>query len=169
MKKIFILTFSAICVNLSAQISSTAHQAFTLQDGTTNIILDLDGDVQIKERGGSRILVETTVSIDNGSPAILDYWINEEKRYETFMEVMAGGTVKIYTQKRKDIALRRSVSTETRGTDDKSAGDTNDGDVYFSKGKEIKCTEKITYTVYIPSYMTAVNANGVPATASTGH
>lgn len=151
MKLFFLFVFTATILNLNAQTTASINQVITLKSNINNIIIELNGNVIIKEYRGSRVLIETKVSIDNGSSSILNYWLNTEKRYSILIDSINNSTLKIYSEKRCGDYFRSSVTSGCYETDDSQ--NTKKGVTFYSKGDEVKCTENITYIVYMPSFI----------------
>ena len=121
---LFILgTFSAF-----SQITKTVHYAFEFKDANSLDMTGLNGEVTVKERGGSRVLVEMNISVENGSGIILDDWI-KKGRYDIDMQIK-GAVAYIFSKHiitEKDIIKRGNPGIEG-----------------------VPMIEKLSYIVYVP-------------------
>lgn len=113
----------------TAQASKIVHQTFTLDKAEKVNINVVAKKINIKETRGSRILVETKVTISVSNPRLLDFICNSG-RYELIKKV--------------DNSLRE-LSLGTKKTND----------VIIIKGKE--CYEELELTVYIPKSVQVIN------------
>ena len=106
-----------------AQVSKTIHQTFTL-DNADKITLNLDSKViNYKETKGTRILVETKITLSLPNQSILDFVVNNG-RYK----------------------LTKSVDATSREISLSSQKNKN---VIVVKGQE--CREDVVHTIYVPS------------------
>lgn len=122
----FCLVFSHAA---SAQVTKTLHQTFTL-DGAEKINVNVVGKtVEIKETKGTRILVETKVTISLPNPRLLDFVANSG-RYDL-------------------------VKTLDAGTRELTLGSKKSNDVIVVKGEE--CKETLEYKIYLPSTVKFAN------------
>lgn len=107
---------------LNAQVTTLLHQAFST-DGASTIRINIDEDnIKIKETKGSRVIIETRISISLPNKNLLDF-IAGNGRYDL---------IKSYDTSTKEIVLSSK--------DHKN--------VLIVKG-EI-CEEMLDYTIYIP-------------------
>jgi uncharacterized ubiquitin-like protein YukD len=116
---IFVFSIPA-CI---AQVSKTIHQTFTL-DNAEKITLDLDSkDINYKETKGTRILVETKITLSLPNQSLLDFVVNNG-RYNLIKSVDATSReISLSSQKNKNVIVVR--------------------------GKE--CVEDVVHTIYVPS------------------
>ena len=135
MRLIYTLLFSiGFYCGLSAQVTTTLHQTI-LASGADEVSFALEGDIEIRETKGSRIIVETVISLESDNAALLDYLANSG-RYDILQSVSEAESMITLTSKER----------------------TN---VIIIKGKE--CNEEIKYVVYLPEgiknteNLTAVN------------
>jgi hypothetical protein len=111
------------------QVSKTLHQTFTL-DGAEKVNVNVVGkNVELKETKGSRILVETKVTISLPNPRLLDFVANSG-RYDLLKTVDAG-------TRELTIASKKS------------------NDVIVVKGQE--CSEVLEYVIYLPESVKFAN------------
>lgn len=112
-----------------AQITKTIHYAFDFKNAVSIDLLGLGGKVEVRSRGGSRILVEMNIGIENGSGVLMDNLI-QEGHFD--VEMTMDGTVAVI--RRKELPINgRNIK---RGNDDET--------------KWTPCTETVTYVVYVP-------------------
>lgn len=109
-----------------AQVTQTSHYTFSA-DKAKQIKLELDGSVEVRERGGSRILIEVHVQVDNGNNGILANWV-KEGRYDVLAEVTPeSDLLRVYSRERQ--AEEKYHQTDNL---------------------RLKCNEKVSYIVYVP-------------------
>ena len=125
----FFKAFSSILiVGLSisacfAQVSKTIHQTFTLDDAEKiNVNLETK-EINYKETKGTRILVETKITLSLPNQSLLDFVVNNG-RYNLIKSV--------------DV-ISREISLSSK----------KNKNVIILKGQE--CKEIIVHTIYVPS------------------
>jgi len=112
-----------------AQVSKTLHQTFTL-DGAEKINVNVVGKkVELKETKGTRILVETKVTISLPNPRLLDF-VTNSGRYDLIKKMNAS---------------TRELSLESKKSND----------VIVIKGEE--CKEVLEYKIYLPETVKFAN------------
>ena len=108
----------------SQNVTQTIHQAITATE-TQQVILQLDGEVEIRETKGTRVLLESTVLLNVPNTALLDYLIGSG-RYAIAQTIdEAAGTMTLTSKKRTNAVM--------------------------VKGAE--CREEIKHVVYIPTHI----------------
>ncbi len=75
-----VLIVTAGWITSRAQMEKTIHQSFMLEN-VKSVSLQLNWDIEIVPWEGSALMTETVVKLYDASPAILNYLIEEEKRY----------------------------------------------------------------------------------------
>lgn len=112
-----------------AQVSKTIHQTFTL-DAAEQVNINVVGKkVEMKETKGSRILVETKITISLPNDRLLDFVCNSG-RYD----------------------LIKTLNASTR---ELTISSKKSNDVIMIKGEE--CQEVLEYTIYIPTSVRYAN------------
>lgn len=129
---LLLLTLVACSASLQAQATASTNQTITTQ-GVDQLELNLfSPDVEIRETKGSRLIVESHITIEGlSNSALLDYVIK------------AG---------RYDLETKSDASTQTLTLTRKT-----DVRVLMSKGQE--CTERVRYIVLVPSAIKNVKTN----------
>ena len=113
---------------IQAQVNQTSHYTFP-SEKAKHVTLELDGDVEVRERGGSRILIEVHVQVDNGNNGILTNWV-KQGRYDVLAETSEDGTVlRVYSRERK--------------VDEK---------YHQTENLRLKCNERVSYIVYVSQF-----------------
>lgn len=137
-------TFFTIClfwfVSMSAYsqaVTQTIHQAITCSDIQT-VVLQLDGEVEMKETKGTRILMETTVTVNAPNTALLEYLISSG-RYNIAQQTNAADASLTLTSNKR-------------------------ANVIMVKGAE--CKEEIKHVIYLPAHI-KFTQNNSSATASS--
>ncbi len=124
-----ILCFFLLSGAMSAQVSKTLHQTFTL-DGAQKVNVNVVGKkIEIKETKGSRILIEVKVTISLPNANLLNYIANDG-RYDL-------------------------IKTLNAGTKELSIGSKKSNDVIIIKGEE--CLESLEYIIYLPESVKFAN------------
>ena len=128
-KLLFISFFCLFLSHLSlGQVSKKAYQTILAND-IDLIKIDIDGArVELKETKGSRILIESMITLSVPNKALLDFVISNG-RYEL-----------VHTKDQS----RRELLIEIK----------KNKNVILVKGEA--CTEIITYTIYIPTSTKAI-------------
>lgn len=122
-----------VCLNLpivlSAQASTSLNQIFKI-DAAQSISIQVNSpDLVVKYTQGTRILVETKVSLSIDNSTLLNF-IKQKGRYDLIKEFDANTKcLKLVPKNKRDLIL--------------------------VKGKELQ--EKISYTIYIPRKMAFVD------------
>lgn len=98
------------CVQSNAQIEKILHQDFNI-DGMTAVDFDLVGDYYIEKWAGTTILVETKVTLESATPAILRYTL-DSGRYEIIL-LEDGQTATLQTKVGKRLMLRNKSKDVT--------------------------------------------------------
>lgn len=129
--KVYItLLFCWVCMGTSfGQVSKTLHQTFTLDAAEKVNINVVAKKVEMKETKGSRVLVETKVTISLPNARLLDFVCNSG-RYDL---------VKIVDASTRELTI--------------SSKKTND--VLIIKGEE--CVEVLEYIIYMPTSVKFAN------------
>lgn len=109
-----------------AQLEKTIHQTFPVNDLKT-ITLDLKGEYIVEPWAGNTVMTETKIQLFNGTPYILDHFVEKKKRYDIVADT-TGGTLLLASFDKKRDAI---------------------------KAKTGECTELITLRVFIPDYFAA--------------
>ncbi|RMF30190.1 MAG: hypothetical protein D6765_03465 [Bacteroidetes bacterium] len=102
-----------LALNLSAQLKKTLHQTFEVGDSIREIQLELGGEVWARPWAGHNILTTSQVELYEASPAILEHFAVEERRYEIVADTL--GTVLLlrhFDQERRPIRTRRGQCPE---------------------------------------------------------
>jgi hypothetical protein len=60
------------CLTMGAQATMTTHFAFDCRDASEIDLTGLGGKVEIRQRGGSRILVEMSIVMENGNYVLME-------------------------------------------------------------------------------------------------
>lgn len=112
------------------QASKNVHQLFAMKEGIEKLNISLPpSDIQIKKVKGSRIRVEVTIKLETPNLNLLEYMINQG-RYQLVQETNSLETeLTIKLKENKNIII--------------------------IKGKE--CKENLSYTIYVPESIRAVN------------
>ena len=121
--KTILLFCLLLCYSVSySQVTTILHQAFST-DGASTIRINIDEEnLKVKETKGSRVIIETRISISLPNKNLLDF-IAENGRYDL---------IKSYDTSTKEIVLS---SQEHKN-------------VLIVKGEV--CEEMLDYTVYLP-------------------
>lgn len=129
--KVYItLLFSWVCIGTSfGQVSKTLHQTFTLDAAEKVNINVVAKGVEMKETKGTRILVETKVTISLPNDRLLDFVCNSG-RYD----------------------LIKSIDASTR---ELTISSKKTNDVLIIKGEE--CVEVLEYVIYMPTSVKFAN------------
>lgn len=114
MQNILRISFFILCLftfsNAQAQLEEVMHQTFEVGD-MDGISLDLVGEYAIEKWAGNTIMTETKVKLYDASPAILNHFVNKDKRYEILADTLSSRLVlSSFDKERKPI--RRSKETE---------------------------------------------------------
>lgn len=139
MKHLFLFIVLVCCTSITALAQATAsvNQTINTQDITT-LQLDLNSsNIEIRETKGSRLIVETHITVEGiNNPALLEY-IVKSGRYEL------NGVADVSTQ---------TLTLSQKGN----------AKLLVVKGQT--CTEQIHYTILVPSNIKNVDQNsGGPA------
>ena len=129
---IFITIISCLFLlreDIAAQSSKTIHQTFTLEDATKVNIDVVGSQIEMRETKGSRVLVETTVTLSVANDRLLDFVANSG-RYDLVKTIDEGlGEMTIESQKTQSVIM--------------------------VKGEE--CQEELRYVFYIPTAVKYAN------------
>lgn len=122
MKKYITLFFTSIILNtcLIGQAQKTYVKSFTKK--SVNILLDLDGDVEVMEWEEPYVRVHVTVSLDDGSMEVLKS-LMLLRRYSLEFALEEGSLILSGASRREEITYR---------------------------GRQLK--ERVVYTVFVPRY-----------------
>jgi hypothetical protein len=128
---LFAVFFLSTCTcNLWAQAATkTFHIAYDCREASAIDLTGLEGQVELRARGGSRILIEMNISMENGSMILLRNLLKEE--HFAVEMAMESTTAKI---KRKIFGKPKS---------------------YFATGPQdpipgLPIIERVSYVVYVP-------------------
>ncbi len=124
-----LLIFCCISGMACGQVSKTLHQTFTLDNAEKVNINVVGKNIELKETKGSRILVETKVTISLQNPRLLDFIANSG-RYNLIKTINSGT---------KELTLASKKSN----------------DVIIVKGEE--CQEVLEYLIYLPKSVKFAN------------
>ena len=120
----FVLIFLGVCLGFSAlqaQQKRVLHQTFDVT-GIEEIRLDIYGEVELVPWSGSKIMSETTVELAGAPKHVLEFFIEEKKRYD--IEEIPGA----------DFYVLQSVEKEHR-------------EISY---KGVVCEEKVRVRLFIP-------------------
>lgn len=118
------LVFSS--VSCFGQLEKTIHQTF--ETGTrTTISLDLVGTFTVIPWAGSNVMTETRIELYNGSPSILNHFVEKDQRYFIETDTSATALTLVSHDKKRD-----SIKTNNGG-----------------------CTEVVTVKVFVPEKFVA--------------
>ncbi|CAA6799548.1 MAG: Unknown protein [uncultured Aureispira sp.] len=127
-----LLFISLFCLFLShfclGQVSKKTYQTI-LANNVDLVKIHIEGaNVEVKETKGSRILVETVIRLSVPNEALLNFVIKNGR----------------YTLVQTQDESRRELLLEVK----------KDKNVILVKGEA--CTEQVTYTIYVPSFIKAL-------------
>lgn len=114
---------------LSAQVSTSLHQTFNASDAQSISIKVNSPNLEVKYTQGTRILIETKISLPINNSALLDF-IAQKGRYDLITELDPN---------------TKCLKLLPKGTQD----------LILIKGKALE--ENIAYTIYIPKRMAFVD------------
>lgn len=125
MKALFTALFCTLSFfSFSQSVSQTIHQALVCTD-IQSVVLQLEGTVEVRETKGSRILIETTVTLGAPNSALLQYLI-DSGRYGIAQENnTADAAMSLISKKRTNVVM--------------------------VKGQQ--CSEEVKYVVYMPPHI----------------
>lgn len=121
--------FLSFPIVLSAQVSTSLNQSFKTESAQSIVLQINSSNLEIKYIQGSRILVETKVSLSTGNSSLLDF-VAKEGRYDLVKEMDVN--TKCLTLVPKKIQ-----------------------NLILIKGKELQ--EHISYTIYIPKELAFID------------
>ncbi len=114
MKRLLWMVFlQFLALSLPAQLKKTLHQTFEVGDSIREIQLELAGEVRARHWAGQNILTTSLVELYDASPAILEYFVVEGRRYEIVADTL--GTVlrlRHYEPQRRPIRTRHGECPE---------------------------------------------------------
>jgi len=137
MKSFITLLFTCfISASLFAQVTRSANEVVSASDVTTmNLNLDSD-NIEIKETKGTRIIIESHITLETISNATLLEFLINSGRY----------------------SIENTFNATTHTLDIKRKKNTN---VLLVKGEE--CKESIRYVILVPSSVKFVNTSSATA------
>ena len=97
--------------NSFAQLEKVMHQTFSVDADMSTIDLDLTGDYEFEYWAGSSIMTETKVELYESSPAILNHFVEEAKRYEILADTL-DTILRLHSLDKKREPIRRSQEKE---------------------------------------------------------
>ena len=122
MKKLLsILPVLLLCLTAQAQIQKIIHGTYEL-DEVTEITLDLAGNFEVEFWASNNVLTETEIKLYDAKKHVLEFFINEKKRYE-IKGTLSGDSYKLVSSDKK-----------------------REGIAY----KGVDCFEEVALTIYIP-------------------
>lgn len=129
--KVYItLLFCWVCMGTSfSQVSKTLHQTFTLDNAEKVNVNVVAKKIEMKETKGTRILVETKITLSLPNERLLDF-VSNSGRYDLTKTMDAGTRELTITSKKSN-------------------------DVIVVKGEE--CHEILEYTIYMPASVKFAN------------
>lgn len=126
---IFILVTIGYAMSF-AQASKNIHQLFMMKETIEKLNINLpSSDIQIKKVKSSRIRIEVTIKIGSSNLNLLEYMI-EKGRYDLVQETNI---------------LETELTIKIK----------KNNNIIIIKGEE--CKEELSYTVYVPESIEAVN------------
>ncbi len=109
----FLFAFLLTSLFASAQLEKTLHQTFEIGE-TSNIRVDLAGEVECVMWAGNTLMTETQVQLYDGSKAILTHLVEVAKRYEISVDSTAGVFKLVSVDKvREKIHAKKGSCTES--------------------------------------------------------
>jgi cell division protein YceG involved in septum cleavage len=126
---LWFFVFLSLPIVLSAQVSTSLNQSFRAESAQSIVLQINSSNLEIKYIQGSRILVETKVSLSAGNSSLLDF-VAKEGRYNLVKEMNVNT---------KCLTL---VPKKTQN-------------LILIKGKELQ--EHISYIIYIPKELAFID------------
>lgn len=142
MKNLSILITLILATSFTyAQTEKTVVKTFNLQ-GSTSIVLNLNGDVEVQEWSESTLRVHMNIKLENSNVHMLKYLLTQG-RYNLKLENTDAGVTMTSPGRAKDVIINKE-------------GDT--------------LSETVTYTVFVPQSVSTevINKKAVEETVSTG-
>lgn len=142
MKNLFTLIILILATSFTyAQTEKTVVKTFNLQ-GSTSVILNLNGDVEVQEWSESTLRVHMNIKLENSNVHMLKYLLTQG-RYNLVLENTDTGVTITSPGRDKDVIINK------------------EGD---------KLSEAIKYTVFVPQNVATeiLNKKAVEETVSTG-
>jgi hypothetical protein len=122
------------CLSMDAQAVMTTHYAFDCRDATEIDLTGLGGKVEIRQRGGSRILVEMSIVMENGNYVLMEA-LQKEGHFAVEM-IMDGTTASIQRNSQRQKERYASGDRE--------------------EAPNLPIGETVTYLIYVPPHQMQV-------------